>query len=139
LKKPTGLVQFRFYKPEIEKTKPNWNKKNPRKNPSQTRKKPIQTGKTEPKTKKPSQTGKTEPTGLNRFLSKKPNRTETGRFEPVSVIFFKNKFRFGNYFLIKTKPNWTENDHSYASPSPFQPLLPSTLNRQQRKISCWNI
>jgi hypothetical protein len=40
LKKPTGSVWFRFYKPETEKTEPNPNKK-----------KPIQT-------KKLSQTGK---------------------------------------------------------------------------------
>jgi hypothetical protein len=43
LKKPTGLVRFRFYKPETEKTEP-----------SQTQVKP----------EKPSQTEKTK---LNRF------------------------------------------------------------------------
>ena len=32
------------------------------------------------------------------------NRTETGRFELVSVFFLK-KFQFDNFFLIKTKPN----------------------------------
>jgi hypothetical protein len=36
LKKPTGSVQFRFYKPETEKTEPNPNHK---KKPSQTKKK----------------------------------------------------------------------------------------------------
>jgi hypothetical protein len=50
------------------------------------------------KPKKPSQPG------LNQFLSKKPNRTETGQFEPVSV-----QFRFFliwfSYFFNK---NWTE-------------------------------
>jgi hypothetical protein len=77
LKKPTGSVWFRFYKPETEKTEPNPNKK-----------KPIQTKKTKPNRKKPSQTG------LNRFLSKKSNRTETGRFEPVSVFFLNSIWLF---------------------------------------------
>jgi hypothetical protein len=63
LKKLTDLVWFRFYKPKTEKTEPNRTQ-------------------TEPNRKKPSQTG------LNRFLSKKPNRTETGWFEPVSFFFF---------------------------------------------------
>jgi hypothetical protein len=44
LKKPTGSVQFRFYKPETKKTKPNPNRRKPGKT-SQTRKKPSQTGK----------------------------------------------------------------------------------------------
>jgi len=61
LKKLTGLVRFWFYKPETKKTKPNPNRK-----------------KTRVKRKKPSQTG---------FCSKKPNRTETGWFESVSVQF----------------------------------------------------
>jgi hypothetical protein len=50
LKKSTGSVQFRFYKPETEKTEPNPNKKKPEK--------PSQTGKKRAKPKKPSQTGK---------------------------------------------------------------------------------
>jgi hypothetical protein len=55
LKKPTGSVQFWFYKPETEKTETNR---------TQTEKKPSQTG------KKLSQTGKKpSQTGLNRFLS----------------------------------------------------------------------
>jgi len=74
LKKLTGSVQFWFYKPKTEKTEPNPNRKN--------QKKPSQTG------TKPSQTEKTE---LNRFepvfvLKTEPNRTQTGRFEPVSVF-----------------------------------------------------
>jgi hypothetical protein len=62
LKKPTGLVSV--FKLETEKTEPN-----PKKN-----------------RKKPSQTGKTE---LNRFepVFVQKNRTETGRFELVSVRF----------------------------------------------------
>jgi hypothetical protein len=87
LKKPTGSVWFWFYKPETEKTEHN-----------PYRKKPIQT-------EKPSKTGfclrKLKLVGLNRFcflknqtepkpghtnfFSKKPNRTDTGRFEPVSL------------------------------------------------------
>jgi hypothetical protein len=64
-------VWFWFYKSETEKTESNPNRK-----------------KTEPK---PSQTEKTEPKPVwTGFCSKKPNRTETGRFEPVSVsVFFK--------------------------------------------------
>jgi hypothetical protein len=74
LKKPTGSVRFWFYKP---KTEPNW----------------IQTEKNRKKTEpKPSQTEKPSQTG---FYPKKPNRTETGRFEPVSV-----RFRF--YFIKKS-------------------------------------
>jgi len=73
-KKPIKILKnrlvrfwFWFYKLETEKTEPNPNKKN--------RKKP------EPK---PSQTEKIEP---NRFCPKKPNRTETGLFEPVRFGF----------------------------------------------------
>jgi hypothetical protein len=53
--------------------------------PEKTEQKLSQTGKTDPKSKKQCQTG---------FYSKKPNRTETGRFEPVSVsfLFFKKLF-----------------------------------------------
>jgi hypothetical protein len=84
LKKLAGSVQFRFYKPETEKTELNLNKKNWKKlsQPEKTEQKLSQTGKTDPKSKKQCQTG---------FYSKKPNRTETGRFEPVSVsfLFFK--------------------------------------------------
>jgi hypothetical protein len=68
LKKPTGSVQFRFYKPKIELNRTQIEKN--RKKQSQTRKKPSQTKKREPnrkkkkpKPKKPSQTG------LNRFGS----------------------------------------------------------------------
>ena len=35
-KKPTGSVQFRFYKPETEKTEPNPNQKKTEPKPSQT-------------------------------------------------------------------------------------------------------
>jgi len=85
-------VRFGFL--SLEPEKPNRTGKKPEKKPSQNRAKPE---KTEPK---PSQT---EPNRKNRakpknrarpvwtgFFSKKPNRTETGRFEPVSV-FFKKK------------------------------------------------
>jgi hypothetical protein len=44
LKKLTGSIRFRFYKPKTEKTKPNLN----RKKLSQTGKKPSQTEKTKP-------------------------------------------------------------------------------------------
>jgi hypothetical protein len=64
LKKLTGSVRFQLYKPETEKTKPNPNKKKPEKN----RVKPEKT-----------ESYRFEPV----FFLK--NRTETSRFEPVSV------------------------------------------------------
>jgi hypothetical protein len=85
LKKPTGSVRFQFYKPKTEKTKPDPNQKKP----SQNQKKPSRTG-------------------LNQFFPKKQNRTETGRFEPVSFrfwFFFKSVLLL---FIIKTEPNQTE-------------------------------
>ena len=93
MKKPAGSGRFWFYKQKTEKTEPNRTEtdKKPEKKPSQNRAKPEKpsqtekTEKTEPKPEKPSQTG------LNRFCPKKPNRTETGRFDPVSVFFFKKK------------------------------------------------
>jgi hypothetical protein len=72
LKKPTGSVQFWFYKPETEKTEMNR---------TQTKKKPSQTEKTEPNRKNRA---KTEPNWFEPVFVLK-NRTETGRFEPVSV------------------------------------------------------
>jgi hypothetical protein len=61
------------------------------------------------KPRKPIQTEKTEP---NRFepvlvLKNKPNRTKTGRFDPVSVRFrfFLKKNLIWLFFFIKTKPN----------------------------------
>jgi hypothetical protein len=78
LKKPTGSV--RFYKPETKKTNRTKPKpKKPRKKPDPNRKKTEPNQKNRAKLKKPSQTS------LNRFCPKK--RTETGRFEPVSVFF----------------------------------------------------
>jgi hypothetical protein len=63
LKKPTGSVQFWFYKLETEKTKPNPNRK-----------------KTEPNR------NKTEPNRFELvFVLKKLNRTKTGLFGPVSI------------------------------------------------------
>ena len=89
MKKPTGSVRFRFYK---QKTEPNRNRQKTKNNrakpkkPSQNRKKPSQ--------------NRFEPV----FALKKPNRTETGRFDPVSVFFFKKKSVW-LFFFIKTKPN----------------------------------
>jgi len=64
-------VRFRIYKSDIKKTKLNQTepKQKNRAKPEKNRAKP----------KKPSQTG---------FCLKKLNRTETGRFEPVSVRFW---------------------------------------------------
>jgi len=83
LKKPTGSVRFRFFKPGTGKTEP---------------KKKLE--KTEPNRKnqaKPSQTQKTEPNRFEPVFSLK-NRTETGRFELVSVFFKKKKFQFDYFF-----------------------------------------
>ena len=88
MKKPTGSVRFQFYKPETEKTEPNPNQKNQKKTEPNWKKTESKSSQTE----KPSQTEKTDP---NRFLSKK--RTETSRFEPVSV-FLKKKFGLVIFF-----------------------------------------
>ena len=81
-------VRFRFYKQKPKKP-----------NRTETDKKPSQT---EPK---PSQTGKNraKPVWTGFFPTKtEPNRTKTGRFDPVSVrfrFFFEKKiFRFGYFF-----------------------------------------
>jgi hypothetical protein len=87
LKKPTGSVRFRFYKPKTKKTELNPN-----------RKKPSQTG------KKPSQTEKTEPNRFELVFVLK-NRTEP---KPVSVwFFFFKKNSIWLFFLNKNqaKPN----------------------------------
>jgi hypothetical protein len=71
---------------------------------------------------KPTKPIRTEPTGKNRakpiwtgFCPKKPNRTETGRFEPVSFRFFFFLIRF-SYFFYKnrTEPKMIENDQPYT-------------------------
>jgi hypothetical protein len=57
-------------------------------NRTQTGKKTSQAGKNRVKPEKPSQTGKTKQNRFEPvFVLKKPNRTETGRFKPVSVFF----------------------------------------------------
>ena len=84
LKKLANSVRFWFYKPEINKKR---TESKPEKKPSQTGKKPSQTGKNQAKLV------------WTDFFPKKPNRTETGRFEPVSVFLKKNKFQFGYLFL----------------------------------------
>jgi hypothetical protein len=111
LKKPACSVRFWFYnqKPKNQtepkpiknrkKTEPNraksekpsQNRAKPKK-PSQTGKNRAKTEKTELKPEKPSQTG------LNRFCPKKPNRTETGRFDPISVFFQKKIFSLIIFF-----------------------------------------
>ena len=62
------LVRFRFYKSGTEPNKTSQTRKNPAK--------PVSTG----------------------FCSKKLNRTETGRFEPV-LVFLKKEIWFGYFFL----------------------------------------
>jgi hypothetical protein len=106
LKKPTGSVRFYFYKPETKKTEPNPNKQKPEKKPSQTGKKPSQTRKNRVKLKKLSQTG------LNRFLSKKSNRTKTSQFEPVSVFFFNSVWFF--FYKNRTEPKMITPTFNYT-------------------------
>ena len=88
MKKPAGSFRFRFYN---------------RKNQTETEKKPEK--KTEPK---PSQIGKTEPNRFEPVFALK-NRTETGRFDPVSVrfrFFFQKKFGLVTFFdKNRTEPN----------------------------------
>jgi hypothetical protein len=103
LKKPAGSVRFRFYNQKTEKTEPNRNRKKNeqnRKNRARTEKTEPKPEKTKPKPRKPSQTG---------FCPKKPNRIETGRFDPVSVrfrfFFQKKNISVWLLFLIKTEPN----------------------------------
>ena len=81
-KKPAGSV--RFYNQKTKKTEPNRNRQTTRKKPSQNRVKP----------EKPSQNRK------NRFepVFSLKKRTETGRFDPVSVFFSKKKIRFDYFF-----------------------------------------
>jgi hypothetical protein len=84
VKKPTGSVQFWFYKPKTKKTKPNPNQEKTRAKPGKNR-------------------AKTEKTKPNRFeqVFVLKNRTETGRFEPVSVFLISVWL----FFFIKTKSN----------------------------------
>ena len=105
LKKQAGSVWFGFGFISKKLKKPNRTRKN-RKKTELNRAKPKKPSHTE---KNRAKTGKTEPNRFELvFALKKPNRTETGWFDPVSV-FLKNKFRFGYFFLIK--PNRTENDY----------------------------
>jgi len=104
LKKPAGSVWFRFYKkkPNQTETEKNWkkNRAKPEK-PSQNRKKPSQNRENRAK---PVWTG---------FFPKNPNRTETGRFDPVSV-YLKKKFGLVTFFdknqtepkMITPNINW---------------------------------
>jgi hypothetical protein len=69
---------------------------------------------------------------LNRFCPKKPNRTETGRFELVSVFFLK-KINLV-IFLIKTEPNrkWSPlNDNINKSIKPI--VFVGGKNRYRKK------
>jgi len=77
LKKPTGSVRFRFFKPGTGKTEPNRTEKKQKK--------------TEPNRKNRAKTEKTKPNRFEPVFSLQ-NRTETGRFEPVLVFLKKKKF-----------------------------------------------
>jgi len=86
LKKLTGSVRFRFFKPWTKKTEPN-----------QTEPEPKKTGKKQ---------SKTEP---NRKNWARPEKIEPNRFEPVFVLKNRtelkpvglNRFRFGFGFFKK--------------------------------------
>jgi len=101
LKKPTGSVQFRFYKPETKTTKPNR---------TQTGKKPSQTRKTEPNRFEPVFVLKnqTEPklVGLNwfRFLKKKFNLViflNKNRIQPKIITSIFDIISLSIFFYIK--------------------------------------
>jgi hypothetical protein len=94
-KKIKRLIKLRKKKTEKTELNPNREKK-----PSQTGKKPSQAKKNRAKPKK------TDPSRFEPVFVLK-NRTETGRFEPVSVRFwfFLKKIRFNYYFFIKIKLN----------------------------------
>jgi hypothetical protein len=66
LKKPAGLVRFRFYKQKTEKTEPEKTGKKTESNRAKTR--------------------KTEPSRFEPVFALK-NRTETGRFDQISIRF----------------------------------------------------
>jgi hypothetical protein len=86
-----GFISLKLKKPNRTEPKPEKTESN-RKKPSQTKPKPSQTRKKPSQTEKPSQTG---------FCPK--NRTETGRFEPVLVFFYKKKFGLVTFFLYKNR------------------------------------
>jgi len=98
LKKQAGSVRFRFYKQKTEKTEPK--PKKPEKNWS-----------------KPSQNW-AKPVWTYFFPKNKPNLTETGRFNPISVRFwfFLKKIQFGYFFFDKkrTKPKMITPSVLYA-------------------------
>ena len=79
LKKSTGSVQFRFYKPETEKTKPNPNKKN-RKN------------RAKPEKNEPNQKNRAKPE-KNRAKPKKPSQTRKNQAKPVRTGFCSKKIK----------------------------------------------
>jgi hypothetical protein len=89
------LVRFWFHKSETEKTEPNPNKKNWNK-PShwKNRARPEKTERNRKNWVKPVWTSFC-PKKLNRA---EPNRTETSRFEPVSVFFFEKNFSLIIFF-----------------------------------------
>ena len=123
-------VRFGFGFISKKPKKPNRNRQKTRKQTEPNRK---NRAKTEPNRKNRAKPKKTEPKpSQNRknrvkpiwtgFCPKKPNRTETGRFDPVSVrfrVFFKKK-KFG--LITFFDKNRTENNHPYpvaCSPSCF--------------------
>jgi len=71
------------------------------------------------KPRKPSQNWKNRAKPVwTGFFPKKPNRTETGRYEPVSVrfqFFFKKKKSIWLLFLIKTEPKMITSTSNYIS------------------------
>ena len=86
LKKPTGSVRFRFFKPRTKKTKPNRTRTETNREKNEPNRKNRAKPKKTSQTEKPSQTKKTEP---NRF---EPVFVLKNRTEPKSIGL--NRFRF---------------------------------------------
>ena len=95
LKKPTGSVRFRFFKPGTEKTEPNREKTEPNQK------------KTEPNRKKPGQPVWTG------FCSKKPNRN---RSVWTGFGFLKKKFGLVTFFYKnRTEPKINTPNISFST------------------------
>jgi len=114
LKKPTGSIQFLFYKPETEKNRVKPEKK------TESNKKPAKPEKTEPKPEKNRVKSKKQ-TKPNQKKQSQIKKTKSNQFEPVFVLKTEPKpislnrfwFSFGVIFFkidlviffIKTESN----------------------------------
>jgi len=92
LKKSTGSVQFRFYKPETEKTKPNPNKKNRKNRAKPEKNEPNQKNRAKPEKNEPNQKNRAKPE-KNRAKPKKPSQTRKNQAKPVRTGFCSKKIK----------------------------------------------